>query len=107
VTDVDDWDESPEDYEAAQRRAEEPPDSYFEEEADRQHQRHLDEEHGGLACDCPPYKPPRCRWWRWMPLWTPRKGWHCGTTGLCAVTGYRSLRAVWRVHRSAYHTAPF
>ena len=47
------WDDySPEEYEAAQRRAEDPPDWYLEQEAERHAQIHRDQEHGGGECDC-------------------------------------------------------
>jgi hypothetical protein len=103
--------ESPEEYEAAQSRAEEPPDWYLEEEADRRHERHCAEMHGGGECDCPPYVPPRCRLLLRVPRWSLRYGWpgrrwSCGTPGGCSVTGCRTARDAWRVHRSS-HEAPF
>lgn len=103
--DGDDY-ESPEDYEAAQRRAEEPPDWYLEEEAERQHERHRAEEHGGGECDCPPYEPPRCRLFLRLPRWTARKRWHAGTPGSCEIAYYRKPLNVWRDHRRS-HEAPF
>jgi hypothetical protein len=106
MTDVDDWDdhESPQEYEEAQRQAEEPPDWYLEEEAERQHQRHLDEDHGGLVCDCPPYKPPRCRLLFRPPRWTYHHRWQCGTPGACLVALCASPLAAWRLHRQMHQT---
>lgn len=57
MTDVDDWGETPEEYAAAQARAEEPPDSYFEEESQEQAARHSRDTHGGGECDCPVAEP--------------------------------------------------
>ena len=100
----DDWDdyESPEEYEAAQRAAEEPPDWYLEEEAERQHERHRAEVHGGGECDCPPYEPPRCRLLLRLPRWGFHHGWRCGTPGCCLVALYRSPLAAWRGHRRVH-----
>lgn len=106
MTDVDDWDESPQDYEAAQRAAEEPPDWYLEEEAERQHERHCAEVHGGGECVCPPYEPPRCRLLRRLPRWSPRNGWHSGTPGVCDVTGCLTPWRARRAHR-VFHLPPF
>lgn len=106
MTDIDDYGESPAEYEAAQRAAEEPPDWYLEEEAERQHQRHRDEEHGGGECTCPFYEPPPCRIRYRMPRWWPGKGWRAGTPGGCETWRCKTPRAAWRAHQSS-HTAPF
>lgn len=98
--------ESPEEYEAAQRQAEEPPDWYLEELAEREHELHCAEAHGGGECDCPPYEPPVCRWLRRIPRWSWWHGWGCGTEGGCAVWGYPSPLAAWRAHRR-FHEMPF
>jgi hypothetical protein len=105
----DDYDaylDDPEDYEAAQRRAEEPPEDYLLEEAERHAQIHRDQQHFGEECNCPPYVPPRCRWLRRLPHWSLRRRWCCGTPDGCAVSGCRSPQAAWRAHR-LLHTAPF
>lgn len=97
----DDWDdyESPAEQAAAEDRA---LDRHIEEQAAEEYGRHLDEMHGGLACDCPPPDwPSRCRLLLRIPRWTPRRGWHMGTEGLCDAS-HRSLRAVLRLHRSAH-----
>lgn len=106
MTDIDDWYESPEEYEAAQRRAEEPPEWYLEEEGKRQVQWHRDEEHGGGECDCLPYVAPPCRMLRRIPRWTPRLRWHAGTRGGCEVAYCKTPLGAWRVHRMS-HVAPF
>jgi len=49
--------ESPEEYAAAQARAEDPPDWYLEQEAERHHQIHRDQDPGGGECDCPVAEP--------------------------------------------------
>ena len=50
-----DWDdyETPEERAAAERRAEEPPDWYLEQEAERYAEIHRRKDHGGGECDCP------------------------------------------------------
>lgn len=105
MTDVDDW-ESPDEYEAAQLAAEEPPDWYLEEEAERQAQRHRDDEHGGGECDCPPYVPPKCRLLYRLPRWWPGRGWRAGTPGWCENYQCRSPLAAHRAHR-VNHSSPF
>lgn len=97
--DYDPFRDDPAEVEAAIRRAEEPPDWYLEELAEREHQRHLDEEHGGLLCDCPPYEPPRCRLLLRLPRWGFHHGWQAGTPDGCLVALRRSPRAAWRAHR--------
>lgn len=106
MTDVDDGWESPEEYEAAQRRAEEPPEWYLEEEGRRRAERHRVEDHGGAECDCPPWWPPPCRVLFRLPRWWPGKGWRCGTPGGCESYDPRSPLAARRVHR-CHHEAPF
>lgn len=107
MTDVDDWDyESPEEYEAAQRRAEEPPDWYLEEEGRRHAQMHRDAEHGGGECDCPPYVAPPCRRLRRLPRWSPHRRWHAGTPGGCETHACRGPLRAWRAHREN-HLPPF
>lgn len=106
MTDWDDDYESPEEYAAAQRRAEEPPDWYLEEQAEEQAERHRRDEHDGLVCDCPPSVPPRCRRLARIPRWSPRNGWHCGTPGVCDVVGCLTPWRAWRAHR-VFHLPPF
>lgn len=106
MTDWDDDYESPEEYEAAQRRAEEPPDWYLEEEAGEQLERHRRDEHDGLVCDCPVPEAPRCRLLYRIPRRSLHRGWMCGTPGGCAVFLFSSPGAVWRAHREL-HKPPF
>jgi len=103
--DYGDW-ETPEEYEAAQLRAEEPPDWYLEEEGRRAYERHCRDEHFGEQCICPPYESPACRRLLRLPRWSPRLGWHCGTPGGCHISGYRAPLAARRGHRSL-HEPPF
>lgn len=105
MTDIDDWEDSAE-YEARQRAAEEPPESYFIEQAERDHERHRAEEHRGGECDCPPPAWPRCRRLLTVPRWSPRKGWHAGTPNCCETWRCRTPRAAWRTH-GTMHEAPF
>ena len=55
------WDdddlETPEEIAAAEARAEEPPDWYLEEEAERHARIHRDQDHDGAECDCPVAEP--------------------------------------------------
>ena len=51
--DYDPWRDDPE----AIRRAEEPPDWYLEQQAQRAYERHCRDEHGGGECDCPEAEP--------------------------------------------------
>jgi hypothetical protein len=44
----------PAEYAAGQARAEDPPDSYLAEEAERHARAHRDADHGGGECSCPP-----------------------------------------------------
>jgi hypothetical protein len=59
MTDVDDYydHESPAEYAAAQARAEDPPDWYLEQEAERQAARHRRDAHNGGECNCPAAEP--------------------------------------------------
>lgn len=52
------WDDyDPEEYAAAQLRAEDPPEEYLEREAERHANIHRDQDHGGGECDCPEGEP--------------------------------------------------
>lgn len=110
------WDDRDDDYDsylddpgeqaAAEDRALE---RHIEEQAAEEYWQHRDEMHGGGECDCPLPEwpePAPCRLLFRLPRWSPRKGWRVGTPGACDVTGYRSLRAALRVHRSE-HLPPF
>lgn len=89
-------------------RAEDPPEGYLEAEAWREHEHHCDLVHGGGECDCPPEWPelPPHRRLDWLPRWSRRNGWSCGTPSLCSVRDYPTPWAAWRAHR-LFHTAPF
>lgn len=106
MTDIDDYYESPDDYEAAQRAAEEPPEWYLIEQAERDAAIHREQDHGGGECDCEPYWPPSCRRLLVLPRWSPRLRWHCGTPGGCDVRYHRTPLAAWRAHRQM-HEVPF
>lgn len=81
MTDVTDWDDDydpylddPDEQAAAEDRA---LDRHIEEQAAEEHWRHCDEVRGGDECDCPPYVPPRCRWWLRIPR-PSQGGWVAG-----------------------------
>jgi hypothetical protein len=103
--DYDPYLDDPEEYEAAQRAAEEPPDWYLEQQAEEQHERHCAEVHGGAQCDCPPYVPPRCRRLLRLPRWS-QGGWVSGTPRGCDTVPRRTPWAAVRAHRQM-HEAPF